>query len=75
MKRPLIRLFIGLLVSIAPIGLPTASAEEAKAPGYEWAEANHVDDMSDCDGHSGSFREGCEEYVEERSSKPKKSGS
>ncbi len=65
MMRPLIGLFIGLLVSIAPIGLSTASADDDFDAGYRWAEENDVDDMSDCDGHSGSFREGCEEYVEE----------
>ena len=63
MKRPLIGLFIGLLVSIAPIGPSTAS--DSSNPGYEWAEANDVRDMSDCDEHSGTFREGCEEYVED----------
>ncbi len=65
MKRPLIGLFIGLLVSISPVGLSTASAGEDHDAGYAWAEANHGDDMPDCDGHSGSFREGCEEYVED----------
>ncbi len=65
MKRSLVGLFIGLLVSIAPIGPRTASADDSFDAGHEWAEANGADDMSDCDGHSGSFREGCEEYVEE----------
>ncbi len=65
MKRPFIGLFIGLLVSIAPIGPSTASDREDYDAGYEWAEANDVHDMSDCDGHSGSFREGCEEYAED----------
>ena len=66
MKRSLIAFLIGVLVSIAPIGLPTASAEEAKAPGYEWAEANDADELSDCAGHPDSFRESCEEYVLEQ---------
>jgi len=65
MKRPLIGLFIGLLVSIAPIGLSTASAGEGHDAGYEWAEENDVDDISNCDRNSSSFKEGCEEYVEE----------
>ncbi len=65
MKRLLIGLFIGLLVSIAPIGLSTASAGDDYAAGYEWAELNNVDDISNCDGNSSSFNEGCEEYVEE----------
>ncbi len=61
MKRPLIGLFIGLLVSIAPIGPSTAS--DSSNPGYEWAEANDADELSDCAGHPDSFRESCEEYV------------
>ena len=74
MKRPLIGLFIGLLVSIAPIGLSTAIAGEGHDAGYEWAEENDVDDVSDCDGHArrstyrstlAGFKEGCEEYVED----------
>ena len=63
MKRTLIGLFMGLLVSMAPIGPATAS-DPAFDAGYEWAKANDVDDFSDCAEHSGSFREGCEDYVE-----------
>ncbi|MEK7601907.1 MAG: hypothetical protein AAB472_00245 [Patescibacteria group bacterium] len=33
--------------------------------GYEWAEEN---DVSDCDGNSNSFIEGCQEYVDQRDS-------
>lgn len=33
--------------------------------GYEWAEANGIDDPDDCGGNSQSFIEGCEEYAEE----------
>ena len=65
MKWPLIGLFMGLLVSIASIGLATASAWDGFDAGYAWAEANHGDDLPDCDAHSGVFREGCEEYVED----------
>jgi hypothetical protein len=33
--------------------------------GYEWATENDIDDVSDCDGNSNSFNEGCYSYVEE----------
>jgi len=33
--------------------------------GYDWAESNDISDVSDCDGNSNSFNEGCEAYVEE----------
>jgi hypothetical protein len=33
--------------------------------GYDWAEENGIEDVSDCGGNSNSFIEGCEEYVEE----------
>ena len=68
MKQALIGSFIGLLVSIAPIGIRTASADEDFDAGREWAEANEISDMSGCSGLSDSFREGCEDYVEDNAS-------
>ena len=33
--------------------------------GYNWAEANDIDDDSYCNTESSSFNEGCASYVEE----------
>lgn len=33
--------------------------------GYEWANAQGIDDPSDCGGNSQSFIEGCEAYANE----------
>jgi len=42
--------------------------------GYDWAEANDIDDESDCTGNSQSFIEGCMAYVEENAENGDDSG-
>ena len=33
--------------------------------GYKWAEENHTTNISECEGNSQSFNEGCQAYLEE----------
>lgn len=56
-------------IAIALLVLTTApsiaSAGEGYDAGYDWAEANDIDDASDCSTPSPSFNDGCEDYVNE----------
>lgn len=58
------RIFIVCLVFCAQWNIsPNAYAGEGHEAGDKWAEEKGIDDPSNCQGNSQSFREGCLEHL------------
>ena len=46
---------------------PSVSDRSAQSPsGYDWAEAHHIDDETDCTVGDYDFKDGCKLYVQEK---------